>query len=591
MKKLDKLILEAYLGPFIITFLVVVFILLNIQMLKYFDDIFGKGLDWITVGQLFFYFAVYTTPSALPLAVLLSSLITYGNLGEHFELTAIKSAGISLIRTLRPIFIFILILTVFAFYFNNNFQPKAALEAYSLLYDIKQKKPAMDLREGVFYNGIPDMSIKVNQKFPDGETLKDIILYDHRKHNGNKDVTVADSGKMYTILNERYLKFELFNGAHYEEGMSGESEMVGQKRNQQNETLSRAKFEKSQVVYDLASFNTLERTDKKWFQGNRIMRNLGELEKDLDSIRNDVIRQRLDMYQAKVSYFNYYSKKDSLVMPAEVYRYKLRRDSLAQLKYLSEQEKLRREAELKESGNNVEKPVDVSKSTQVIAGEKKIEKRDTKLKAGSFRGIDKQKSIPDREVEPISEKTEAKDTLDAVAYQLLVDKKIDSLAESTLRSDYVQNAANQVRQVRNQITNNNLGFEGYKNDYRIFLIQWHKIIASSLMCVVMFLIGAPLGAIIKRGGLGVPFLVSILFFIIYYVLTIQGEKFAKQGTIGVITGVWMPDVVLFIVGIIFLRQARVDARLFDADSYLVAFDRFRRWLKSRKKRAEEAQIA
>lgn len=588
MKKLDKLILEAYIGPFIITFLVVVFILLNIQMLKYFDDIFGKGLDWITVGQLFFYFAVYTTPSALPLAVLLSSLITYGNLGEHFELTAIKSAGISLLRTLRPIFIFILVLTVFAFYFNNNFQPKAALEAYSLLYDIKQKKPAMDLREGVFYNGIPDMSIKVNQKFPDGETLKDIILYDHRKHNGNKEVTVADSGKMYTILNERYLKFELYNGVNYQEGMSGESEMVGQKRNQQNETLSRGKFEKSQVVYDLASFNTLERTDKKWFQGNRIMRNLSELEKDLDSIRNDVIRQRLEMYQSKVSYFNYYSKKDSLVMPPEVYKYKLRRDSLAQLKYLSEQEKLRREAELKESGKNIEKPVDVT--TQVITGEKKFEKRDARLKAGSFRGI--QKSIPDREIEPVSEKTEAdKDTLDAVARQLLVDKKIDSLAESALRTDYVQNAANQVRQVRNQITNNNLGFEGYKSDYRIFLIQWHKIIASSLMCIVMFLIGAPLGAIIKRGGLGVPFLVSILFFIVYYVLTIQGEKFAKQGTIGVITGVWMPDVVLFIVGIIFLRQARVDARLFDADSYLVAFDRFRRWLNTRKKRPAEAQTA
>src|SRR4051812_12882264 len=165
MKKIDKLVLTSFVGPFILTFFVVVFILLNIQMLKYFDDIIGKGLEWTVISQLLFYFAVLTTPTALPLAVLLSSLITFGNLGEHFELTAIKSAGISLLRTLQPIFFFVLILTVFAFYINNNLVPKAALEAYSLLYDIKQKKPALELREGAFYMGIPDISIKINKKF------------------------------------------------------------------------------------------------------------------------------------------------------------------------------------------------------------------------------------------------------------------------------------------------------------------------------------------------------------------------------------------------------------------------------------------
>src|SRR6187549_676740 len=201
MKKIDKLVLDSFIGPFIITFLVVVFILLNINMIKYFDDIVGKGLGWDVIGQLFFYFAIFTIPTAMPLAVLLSSLIAFGNLGEHFELTAIKSAGVSLVRVLVPIFLFVLMLTAIAFYANNNLVPKAALEAYSLLYDIKQKKPALDLREGAFYNGIPDMSIKVSKKFPDGVTIKDIIIYDHRKHDGNKDVTKADSGKMYTILN------------------------------------------------------------------------------------------------------------------------------------------------------------------------------------------------------------------------------------------------------------------------------------------------------------------------------------------------------------------------------------------------------
>src|SRR6478609_7473964 len=220
MKKIEKLVLDSFIGTFIIMFLVVVFILLNIQMLRYFDDIIGKGLGWDVIGKLLFYFAIFTTPTALPLAVLLSSLIAFGNLGEHFELTAIKSAGISLIRTLRPIFIFVLFLTVAAFYANNNLVPKAALEAYSLLYDIKQKKPALDLREGSFYNGITDISIKVNKKYEDGITIGGIVVYDHRKNDGNKDVTIADSGRMYTILNERYLKFELFRGYKYTEGAS-----------------------------------------------------------------------------------------------------------------------------------------------------------------------------------------------------------------------------------------------------------------------------------------------------------------------------------------------------------------------------------
>ena len=187
MKKIDKLVLDAFIGPFLITFFVVVFILLNINMLKYFDDIIGKGLEPLILAELFFYFAIFTVPTAMPLAVLLSSLIAFGNLGEHFELTAIKSAGISLVRILRPIFAFVLFLTGIAFYANNNLVPKAALEAYSLLYDIKQKKPALDLREGAFYNGIDDMSIKVDQKFPDDESaLKGVIVYDHRENDGNK---------------------------------------------------------------------------------------------------------------------------------------------------------------------------------------------------------------------------------------------------------------------------------------------------------------------------------------------------------------------------------------------------------------------
>lgn len=559
MKKIDKLVLDAFIGPFVITFLVVVFILLNIQMIRYFDDIIGKGLDWYLVAQLFFYFGVVTTPTALPLAVLLSALIAYGNLGEHFELTAIKGAGISLLRTIQPIFFFVLILTGFAFYSNNYWVPKAALEAYSLLYDIKQKKPALDLREGTFYNGIPDISIKVNKKFDDGETLKDVIIYDHRKNDGNKDVIVADSGKMYTILNERYLKLELFDGYQYTEGLSGESEMLGQKKSARSETFSRSKFSKTQVVFDLSSFQ-LERTDKKWFQGNRIMRNLSELQVDLDSIQGEVLRQRMAYYLYRPAMFSFYGKQDSVMMPADVYAYKQWSDSVTRAKYVKEENRIN------ERGDSIDKAMEKSKE--------KIFSRKFKLPKI------KSSEPPVAVVIPAKKKVQRIriDSTNALSVN-----KLDSIFNAQPTRDMFQAAANAARQVQNQMTGTNAEMDRYNKDSIIFEIQWHKIIASSFACVAMFLIGAPLGAIIKKGGLGVPFLVSVLFFIIYYVLTIQGEKFAKQGNISVVTGVWLPDIILLLIGFVFLRQARVDARLFDTDFYMITFDKIR----SRLKRGQE----
>jgi lipopolysaccharide export system permease protein len=565
MRKIDKLVLKSFIGPFILTFLVVVFILLMQHMLKYFDDIIGKGLGWDVVGQLLFYFAIFMTPVAMPLAVLLSSLITFGNLGEHFELTAIKSAGISLVRTLRPIFFFVLMLTGAAFYANNYLVPKAALEAYSLLYDIKQKKPALDLREGTFYNGIPDISIKVNKKFPKDEAaLKDIIVYDHRKNDGNKEVTIADSGRMFTILNERYLKFELFNGYNYTEGASNEREMTGNK-NVSAESLSRSTFSKTEVVFDLSSYD-LKRTDKKWFESNRIMRNMGELEYDIDSINNQILEQRLGIYEFRPAFFSYFGKKDSVVMDPYVYAYKLRRDSLNRRKYAhyaEESPKEKTETSPSQSPPTVqtEKPSTAkAKSARELSKKRRLARSERAKKVRSRPTIVKKEK-------PVKKYWDDSTTM----------AKIDSIFAMDPKLHTVQAATNMARQVKSQMENANASKDTYESELKVFEIQWHKIIASSLACIAMFLIGAPLGAIIKRGGLGVPFLVSIFFFIVYYLLSMQGEKLAKQGAVSALTGVWAADFILLIIGLVFLRQARVDARLFDADFYRVVFDKVKQW--------------
>ncbi|HEY0743783.1 MAG TPA: LptF/LptG family permease [Chryseosolibacter sp.] len=536
MRKLDKLVLSAFVGPFILTFLVVVFILLMQHMLKYFDDIIGKDLGGEVIGQLLFYFAIFMTPVAMPLAVLLSSLIAFGNLGEHFELTAIKASGISLLRTLQPIFFFVILLTGVAFYANNNLVPRAALEAYSLLYDIKQKKPALELREGAFYNGIPDISIKVNQKFADDpDALKEIIVYDHRKNDGNKEVTVADSGRMSTILNERYLKFELYNGYNYTEGAANEREMTGPK-NVKPESLTRSKFDRSEIVFDLSSYD-LKRTDKKWFEGNRIMRNLSELDNDIDSIQGEVKQQAAYHYSYRPTHFEYYRKKDTVYLPAEIYNHKLSRDSL---------EYKRAHGVIDE--NYRQDPTSIPYSPQ-----------------------------PPNPYTPKKPLVVSLPENDSSAMA-----RVDALYNRPARQEEVQGATNVARQIKSQLENTNASIEMYDKELAVFEIQWHKILASSLACVAMFLIGAPLGAIIKRGGLGIPFLVSILFFIVYYLLSMQGEKLAKNGTISAITGVWAADAILFVIGLFFLRQARIDARLFESDFYSVIFDKVKRAFKARK---------
>ena len=556
MKKIDKLVLIAFTGPFILTFLVVVFILLTQHMLKYFDDLVGKDLGLDVFTQLLFHFAVFMTPVAMPLAVLLSSLITFGNLGEHFELTAIKSAGISLQRTLLPIFMMVLMLTVAAFYINNYLVPKSALEAYSLLYDIRQKKPALDLKEGAFYNGIPDISIKVDQKFPDNITLKYLTIYDHRKGDGNKEVIKADSGLMSTILNDRYLKLELFDGYNYSEGTSANSELSGGKAS--TDSYTKNKFDRSQIIMDLSSF-AFDRTDKKWFQGNRLMRNLTELDGDIDSLNRQLLSQHSNLYYGRNTFFNYHLREDSLMMPKAVYDEKRKRDSLNQ--------------------------VQMDSRTTVVEPQEPIRK--VKMLPGTTEEI---KVVYDGKAEKVKMSSNIRRMNPDFDYKKLdststahYNKLIDSLILPTKKIEVNTLAANNARQAKQYIYNQNLTIENYNRELNIFGIQWHKILANSVACIIMFLIGAPLGAIIKKGGLGIPVLVSIFFFIIFYLLSNQGEKWARQDAMSVWLGIWAADLILLPIGLFFLRQARIDARLFDADYYSIAWDKLKNWLKPEKK--------
>jgi lipopolysaccharide export system permease protein len=467
MKKLDILVLRAWVGPFVLTLAVVVFILLVQTMLKYFEEFVGKNLGIEVFAELLFYFALNLIPIALPLAVLFSTLLAFGNLGENNELTAIKTSGITLARVIAPVAVVVVFLTAGSIAFNDQIVPLANLRAYSLLYDIRQKKPALDLKPGIFYHGLPGYAVKANRKGQDGRSLGQIMIYDHSASRGNINLITADTGQMYTQFGDRYLVLDLKNGRSYTELVENDPS---------GEQFVRNTFGHSRFIFSLASFD-LNRTKVELFSQNRMMRNLAELRTDIDSIKKELVLIGSSVHLNTRSYFFYlYRPKSQIFVPP--------------------------------------------------------------ITAGSI--------AP--KVEPMS----------------------DSVQRAALALALVQ-----VRNIRSFTTGYKARYENIIHDINIFSVARVEKFTQGLAVFVLFLIGAPLGAIIRKGGLGLPVLISIVFFVLYYVLSLSGTKWAKEGVADINLSMWYANAVLILVGLFFLNQARRDAALLDFDFYrrLLGFKR------------------
>jgi len=582
MKKLDKLIFKSFIGPFFLTFCVVVFIFLLQFLLRHFEDIVGKGLGWSIYAQLLGYFSINMTPVSFPLAVLLSSLMTYGNLGEHSELTALKGAGISLTRTLIPMFIFSIFLTVIAYLSNNYIVPKANLKAYSLLYDIKHKSPALNIKEGVFYNNIPGYQIKVNKKFSDGRSLKDVIIYNHTKGSGNTEITLADSGQMYTIRNDRYLVMELFNGHHYSEQELKKTRRV--RRNAKKPSpFARNKFDHSKFVFSMASFD-LKRTKEELFAGNRLMKGVKQLKYDVDSLGKDIKYAKHEAFNNLKNKFNYHL--DDLVEPEELLPENYGRapeiDALYSPSGIQEMKSPFNETSLSKAVN-VERRKKIKPDTN-------IENKSPTIKRNSQ---DKSVKLYAKAAGDIPRKVIIQREKDSVQVVSREDKFIisrdgpDSLLYGDFKNTrYQTSAVTNARFVKNHIMVTTSKLNVKKVELLRFKIQRYKIFAQAFSCMIMFLIGAPLGSIIKRGGFGFPVIVSIGFFIIYYIFMSIGEKWAKEELITPFFGIWLANFVLLPCGLFFLRQARLDAKIFDSDFYNVFIEKVKLGIPEKYKKAK-----
>lgn len=566
MKKLDKLILGSFLGPFLLTFIVVDFILLTVNMLKYFDEIFGKGLGFWIYAELIGYFVISISPMALPLAVLLSSLMTFGNLGEHFELTAIKSSGISLLRALRPIGVFVIVLVCAAYLSNNYLVPKVNLKTFSLLYDIRMKSPALDIKEGVFYSGIPGYSIKVNKKVEE-HGLEDILIYDHsRGLQGNLNVTLADSGSMEPFFNENYMRLSLYNGVNYDEPKQtrGTADPPGE--------FKRSSFDENVIIFDLDAFK-LSRTAEDAWSTNRSIKNISEIKEGLDSIKTLVNDQHYLNYLTASGVYPFYTRERKLIPTPEIAERRARDDSVRTLK--SRKAKALRDTLDKE--DNLSSPLMDTLAKEGGTDEPFIDDGTTlKVNAANLRN-DSIRSLKPLDDRTIVKRTDSLQKVKSAAANKA--KRTLALTENErARLDSIMQvrgtvknatavALNNARNLKNNFDLKKTQIDNYEREYRRYQISWYQKYTQAFACFAMFLIGAPLGAIIKKGGLGMPVLISIIFFIVYYMLTITGEKWAKEGMVDPFIGTWFSNWCLLPFGLFFVRQARKDARLFEPDFY------------------------
>jgi lipopolysaccharide export system permease protein len=475
MKKLHQLVLRTYIGPFIMTFFIALFILLMQFLWKYIDDLVGKGLEWYIIGELLFYASATFVPLALPLAILLSSIMTIGSLGENYELVALKSAGISLTKTMWPLVIVSLMLVLSAFYFSNNVLPVANLKMGSLLYDVRQQRPAFNIVEGIYYKGIDNFVIKVEKKEGDGNILRNIKIYDHTERRGNVNITLAEWGTMNTTEDERYLVLTLHNGSNYQD-------MLPEDSRDQSREFQRTYFDKQVRKFDLSAF-ALARTDEELFRSNFRMLNLTQLMHFEDSIKNAIKNREKEFITTNIGRFYFYRGIDSLS---------------------------RSELHLK---------------TDTVVPD-----------------IFKDKDV---------------------SYQRLI----------------TEQALGNIRQIKESAQLSQEELRQRKRTLARYQIEFHRKFTLSFACLVLFMIGAPLGAIIRKGGFGLPVVVSVLFFVLFHVISITGEKFVREGVMEAWQGMWMASAFLLPIAVLLTVKASTDSAILDMDSYIARLAKMKLGLK------------
>lgn len=454
------------------TFGICLFILLLQFLWKYVEDLVGKGLDTLVLLELFFYAALNLIPMALPLALLLASLMTFGNMGERLELLAIKASGISLLRVMKPLIIFVAALSIGAFFFQNEAMPRINVKFKSLLASIKYKSPEMDIPEGAFYSGVPNYSIYVNKKDPETKILHNVMIYDTSNGFNNMSVFVCDSALMRVAESKDFLLLNLYSGERFANFQGGSMSYTPTTKSN-FVPYSRENFKEKDIII---RFNTdFKRIDESNYENNQVGKNITELSQSIDSMKKQVDSMNItDKANLKYIFLSY--KSDSIYIK---------------------------------------------------------DKLENKIDANEVINFDSlMSSFNDNDLLRIYEST-------------------SSDAESKGYS----------------FTNSALFKADTEKKIRYHQVEWHQKYTLSFACLIFFFIGAPLGAIIRKGGLGLPVVVSVLLFIIYYIINNIGVKMARDGVWEAWQGMWLSSFILFPLGVFLTYKAMNDSAIFNFDTY------------------------
>jgi len=482
VKKLDIFVLRSFIGPLVLTFFIVLIILILQFLWMYVDDLAGKGLEFKILAELLFQFALSFVPMALPLAILLAALMTFGNLGEFSELTALKSSGIPLQRIMRPLIILITFVSIISFVFSNNVLPYSNRKARTLLYDIRRKRPDINITAGTFNNDIDGFSIKITTKDPESNRLNKLYIYDHREKKGNISFTYADSGYMKITPDETAMILQLYNGYS-----TNEMDDNGASPSERSYPFRKDYFKEQTMVVSLSGFD-LERSEIDLFKSNSSMLNISQLTYYIDSL-NKRYNKRVDVQFREFTNTKMYTRR--------------------------------------------------------IVSEHFDHDEDTASGMMNTR-------------------------FDAWALfdSLKVQEKRNVLAVAI---DNLKEGSNYLSQNRES-----LHFE--VKTIKRYEVDWNKKVTLSFACLVFFFIGAPLGAIIRKGGLGTPAVISILFFVLWYVISLSGEKLVEENLIPTVAGMWASSYILLPVGIFLTYKASTDSVIMNIDTYLAFFRKIKDYL-------------
>lgn len=497
MKRLHLFIIKSFLGPFFLTFFICIFILLMQFLWKYIDDLVGKGLEWQIVAEFLTYASFGLVPMAFPLAVLLASIMAFGNLGENYELVAMKASGISLIRAMRPLIYIAVFLTYVAFFFSNNILPQTNLKLGALLASVKTQKPEMIIKEGIFANDIDGYSIKVEKKSRTNNMLYDLMIYDHTLNRGNIKVSIADSGTMVITKDKKYMILTLYNGENYTE----EKEI--ERGANKSYPFRRDRFSKEIINVPLKGFD-FNRQDEKIYKNYFRMMNLKQLTHQEDSMYNDYLL-RLRRFVISMNY-------------------------------------------------NTELSRSIVNETQTV---------DSLRSELNF--------VPDTIV-----------NIDTVLYS----------KTQMYRNEIIQEAISEARNNSQNIYQEQDQLYLRKKDINKHTIERHKKFSWSFACLIFFFIGAPLGAIIRKGGLGMPVVVSILMFITYYMVSITGEKFAREDVWPMFDGMWFSSFIFLGLGVFLTYKAATDSAIMNMETYQLFFKKLTSldFLKNKRSKNEDSAV-